>query len=84
MKKKKKNHGTSEVETDDGNSSNTDCDQDSDTSFMKVTHVEHMKRSTDENPMLDQNTQKNEMEISDENCIFTRRGMGNESSRMEP
>ena len=23
------------------------------------------------NPMLDQNTQKNEMENSDENCIFT-------------
>ena len=42
---------------------------------------------TDENskkPMLDQNTLKNEMEISEENCIFTWKKMGNESSRMEP
>ena len=33
--------------------------------------------------MLDQNTQKNEMETGDEKCIFTGRKTGNESSRME-
>ena len=85
----KENHRSSEDETDDGNSSNTDCDQDSDISFMNDTDeeidtaeieegdwIDYMKRSTDEamermktakNPMLDQSTQKNGIEISDEN-----------------
>ena len=38
--KKKKNHGSSEDETDDGNSSNTNCDQDSDISCMNNTDAE--------------------------------------------
>ena len=53
--------GSSEDETDDGHSSSTNCDQDSDISFMKDTDeeidtamideedwVEYMKRSTEE------------------------------------
>ena len=57
----KEYHGSSEDETADGNSSNTDCDQDSDISFMKDTDeeidtadieeeewIDYMKRSTDE------------------------------------
>ena len=36
----KENQGSSEDETDDGNSSNTDCDQDSDISFMNDTEEE--------------------------------------------
>ena len=36
----KENHGSSEDETDDGNSSHTDCDQDSDISFMNDTDEE--------------------------------------------
>ena len=62
-KEGKENHGSSEDETDDGNSSHTDCDQDSDISFMNDTDekidtaeiegedwIDHMKRShgTDE------------------------------------
>ena len=53
-------------------------------------HEKKHRRShgTDENwkkkPMLDQNSQKNEMEISDENRIGTGRKMGSESSWMEP
>ena len=83
------NHWSSEDETADGNSSNTDWDQDSDISFMKDTdeeidtadieeedwidkHEEQHRWShgTDENsknPMLDQNTQKDELDIGDEN-----------------
>ena len=38
--KKKENHGSAEDETADGNSSNTDCDQDSEISFMKDTDDE--------------------------------------------
>ena len=36
------------------------------------------------NPMLDQNSQKNEVEISDENRIATGRKIGSDSSWMEP
>ena len=55
--------------------------------------IEYVKRSTDEamermknseNPMVDQSTQKNEMETCDENRIVTVRKMGSESSWMEP
>ena len=55
------NHGSSEDETDGANSSNTDCDQYSDISFMNDTDeesdtadieeedwIDYMKRSTDE------------------------------------
>ena len=58
-KGEKVNHRSSDDETDDGNSSNTDCDQDSDVSFMKDTDeeidtaeieeeewIEYIKRST--------------------------------------
>ena len=65
-----------------------DTDEEIDTAVVEEEKwIEYVKRSTDENsknPMLDQSTQKNEMEISDENSIFTGRKMGNESSRMEP
>ena len=57
----KENLKSSEDETEDGHSSNTNCDQDSDISFMNDTDEEidtavieevdwigHMKRSTDE------------------------------------
>ena len=37
-----------------------------------------------QNPMLDQHTQKNEMEIRHENSLFTGRKMGKESSEREP
>ena len=60
-KKTNKNLGSSEDETDDGHSSNTHCDPDSDISFMNDTDekidtavieeedwIEHMKRSTGE------------------------------------
>ena len=36
----KQHHGSSEDETDDGSSSSTDCDQDSDISFMNGTDEE--------------------------------------------
>ena len=39
-KRRKENHGSSDDETDDGNSSDTDCDQDSDISFMINTYEE--------------------------------------------
>ena len=38
--KEKENHGSSEDQTDDGNSLSTDCDQDSDISFMNDTDEE--------------------------------------------
>ena len=60
-KEEKGNHGNSGDETVDGNSSNTDCDQDSDISFKNDTDeeidsaeieeeewIEYMERSTDE------------------------------------
>ena len=60
-KKTKKTWRSSEDETEDGHSSNTNCDQDSDISFMNDTDeeidtavieeedwIEYMKRSTDE------------------------------------
>ena len=60
-KEEKENHGSSEDEIDDGNSSNTDCDQDSDLLFVNDTDeeidtaeiaeedwLEHIRRSTDE------------------------------------
>ena len=96
----------SEAQTDDGNSSKTDRDQDIDISFMNGTDeeidtaaieeedwTEYMKRSPDEamelmknstNPVLDQSTQKNEMETGDENRIVTGGKKGSESSWMEP
>ena len=40
--------------------------------------IEQMKKY--KNPVLDQNSQKNEMEIGDENRIATGRKMGGESS----
>ena len=54
--------------------------------------IEYMKRSTEEamermklqKTMLDQNSQKNGMEIGDENRIATGRKMGKETSWMEP
>ena len=56
---------------------------------LDCIHEKKHRRShgTDENsnnPMLDQNSQQNVMEISDENRIVTGRKMGSESSRMEP
>ena len=66
-KKTKKTLGSSEDETEDGHSSNTNCDQDSDISFMNDTDeeidtavieeedwIEYMKRSTDE--VIEQST----------------------------
>ena len=66
-KKTKKTLGSSEDETEDGHSSNTNCDQDSDISFMNDTveeidtavieeedWIEYMKRSADE--AIEQNT----------------------------
>ena len=60
-KEHEENQGSSEDETEDGHSSNTNCDQDSDISFMKDTDeeidtavieeedwIEYMTRSTDE------------------------------------
>ena len=60
-KEDKKNLGSSEDETEDWHSSNTNCDQDNDFSFMNDTDeemdtavveeedwIEHMKRSTDD------------------------------------
>ena len=86
---------SSENETDDGHSSNTDWDQDSDISIMNGTDEEsdtaeieeEYSHGTDENcknPMLNQNSQKNGMEICKENRIATGRKMGSESSWMEP
>ena len=106
-KEDEENQRSSENQTDDGHSSNTDCYQCSDISFMndideetdtaeikEEDWIEYMKRSTDEamhgtdenckNPMLDQHSQKNAMEIGDENRVATRRKMGSESSWMEP
>ena len=66
----KENHGSSEDETDDGNSSNKlrsrqrhllhhDTDEEIYTAEIEEEDwIECMKRSTD--PMLDQNTQRNE------------------------
>ena len=71
----------------------TDTDEEIDTAKIEEEDwMEYIKRSTDEaatdgnsnNPMLDQSSQKNEMETSDENRIVTGRKMGCESSRMEP
>ena len=71
-----------------------DIDEEIDTAeIAEEDWIEYMKRSIEEamermktakNPMLDQNPQKNEMEISDENRIATGRKMGGESSWMEP
>ena len=74
-RREKENHGSSEDETADGNSSNTDCDQDSDVSFMNDTDEEIHTAHIEEEWI---------MEISDEKSISTRRKMGKESSRMEP
>ena len=71
-----------------------DADQEIDTEeIQREDWIEYVKRSTDEamermknskNPMLDQCTQKNEMETGNENRIVTGRKMGSESSWMEP
>ena len=71
-----------------------DTDEEIDTAEIEEEDwIEYIKRSTDEamqrmetaiSPMLDQSSQKNEMETGDENRIVTGRKMGCESSRMEP
>ena len=55
--------------------------------------IDYPKRSTKEAeermksaevPLLDRSTQKDEMEICDVNCMFSRGTMVNKGSRMEP
>ena len=58
--------------------------QDSDVSFTNDTDEEIDTADIEEEEILDRNTQKNEMEIDDENTVSTRRTMGEESGRMEP
>ena len=58
--------------------------QDSDVSFMNDTDEEIDTADIEEEEILDRNTQKNEMEIGDENTVSSRRTMGEESGRMEP
>ena len=60
-----------------------DTDEDIDTADIdEEDWIECKKRSTEENsenPKMDQNTQKNEIENGVENCIFTRRKMDRKS-----
>ena len=52
--------------------------------FEEEHWIEYIKKEKYTNPMVDQNSQKNEMEIGDENRIATGRKMGSENSCMEP